>query len=324
MFEGTQVVIVIPCYRVGEHIEQVIEFLPHWVDNIVAVNDCCPEGTGEALARIQDPRLKIITLKENKGVGGAMLAGYAEALDLGGNIIIKMDGDGQMDPAYLEDLIAPVAFLGYGYAKGNRFLHDKQLQRMPSVRLWGNIVLTFLTKIASGYWNVFDPQNGYTVISRWALESINLEELDRRYFFENQMLVLLNTRMVPVADVPIPARYGNETSSLRIGIVLKSFPGLLVKGFLTRLWRRHVILDFSPLIPLLVAGIVFIAFGAVFGGYHWIKSIVTNVPATSGTVMLAVLPLIIGAQVILQAILIDIASVPKADVSSQTIRIHPN
>lgn len=312
MLLDAKIAVVIPCFLVADHIGQVVATIPEFVDHIVAVNDCCPEGTADALKDIDDSRLLVVFHDRNKGVGGAMITGYREALNLDADVIIKMDGDGQMDPKYLESLVEPVARGMCGYTKGNRFLHGKELQKMPATRMFGNIALTFLTKIASGYWNIFDPQNGYTAISRDALEAIDLNELDQRYFFENQMLILLNTRLIPVMDVPIPARYGNESSSLSIGHTLRHFPPLLVRGFLLRLWRRHVVLDFSPLVPLLVAGLFFVLFGIIFGAYHWISSIHTGIPATSGTVMLAVLPLILGAQAILQALLIDMASAPRA------------
>lgn len=311
MFEGHRIAVVIPCYRVAKHIGEVVAGLPDFVDDVIAVNDMCPGETAKALANIDDARLVVLTHETNKGVGGAMVTGYREAMKRGADVMVKMDGDGQMDVDYLETLITPVCHGACVYAKGNRFLYGHELSSMPFARLLGNVALTFLTKVASGYWNVFDPQNGYTAIAREALESIDLDELDRRYFFENQILILLNTRLAPVMDVPIPARYGSEESSLHISRILTYFPLLLLRGFALRLWRRHVVLDFSPLVPLLVFGLTFGLFGLVFGAWHWYRSITTGVVATSGTVMLAVLPFLLGAQAVLAGMLIDIAMTPK-------------
>lgn len=205
----------------------------------------------------------------------------------------------------MKDLIAPL-LNGYEYAKANRFIHTTELIRMPRVRLAGNFVLTFLTKVASGYWNIFDPQNGYCAITRKALELLPLDKLHKRYFFENDMLIQLNMCRAKVCDVSIPARYGDEKSSLRIWKILFSFPILFMNRFLNRIYKKYVLYDFSVIGFFYIMGMILMAFGSIFGGFHWIKSYVAGVLATTGTVMVAVLPIILGFQLFLQAMVLEI------------------
>jgi dolichol-phosphate mannosyltransferase len=211
-----------------------------------------------------------------------------------------------MDPRFLIPLIDTLLIEGYSYAKGNRFLDDEQLGSMPKLRLAGNFVLTFLTKLASGYWNIFDPQNGFVAIQARALEKLPLDRLARRYFFENDMLIHLNIIRARVKDVPIPARYGDEQSSMRLSQILATFPLRLFARFWYRLYQRHILRDFSAVAVFWIAGVTLITWGTVFGAIHWIKSTWTGQVATTGTVMLSALPFILGFQLVLQAIVIEI------------------
>ena len=226
-------------------------------------------------------------------------------------MVVKMDGDGQMSADHLPLLLDAVVEQGYDYAKGNRFLIGGSLHLMPRHRLFGNIVLTFINKLASGYWHIFDPQNGYTAISGDALRALDFRHLHRRYFFENDMLIALSFHSARVRDVAIPARYGDEVSELNPFKVSVTFPLL----FLPRLWRRiyhkYVLRDFSPIALFLFLGLLLFAWGVGFGAYHWAKSIATGAATPTGTIMLSVLPLILGFQLILQAIVLDIQESPK-------------
>jgi len=222
-----------------------------------------------------------------------------------------MDGDGQMDPAYLPMLLDAVTVQGYDYAKGNRFLHSTELSSMPRHRLFGNFVLTFLTKLTSGYWNVFDPQNGYLAIRRDALARLPFERIARRFFFENDLLIHLNIMGFRVKDVPIPALYGDETSNIKISRILGSFPVYLFRRFWYRIYQKYVLRDFSPVALFLFLGLPFFLWGVGFGGYVWWRSWIFGEIATTGTVMLSVLPLLIGFELILQAVILDIQATPK-------------
>lgn len=312
--EGRKIAVIIPCYNVESTIEKVVAGLPPFVTQIVAVEDASRDGTLAVLTRLaaSEPRLVLIRHEANGGLGLAMADGFRWCIEAGVDAVVKIDGDDQMDPSYLPDLLAPLLSGECDYAKGNRFLHAENLRAMPRVRLIGNVLLTFMTKVASGYWSLFDPQNGYIAISADALRAIRLQKLDRRYFFENQMLIELNIHEAAVLDVPIPARYGDETSNLRIGWVLRHFPAMLIRGTIDRIYQRYVLRNFSILVPFLLTGLFFMLAGGGFGLIKWAQSIRQNVPATAGTVMLAVLPLIWGLQLVLQALLIDILNTPQA------------
>jgi len=311
MYKEQVVTAVLPVYNEASHIGHVVSTMPCFVDHIIVVDDCSEDGTAEAASACGDPRLIVLTTPRNQGVGGAMVTGYQRALELESDIIAKMDGDGQMDPAYLPSLLDAIIELGYDYAKGNRFLASESLSAMPRHRLFGNIVLTFLTKLASGYWHVFDPQNGYTAISVAALRVLDLKVLHKRYFFENDMLVHLNFFRFRVKDIAIPARYGEEESHLSVFQVSTTFPLLLVRRFFQRIYQKYVLRDFSPIALFLFLGLILFFWGALFGVYLWVKTAISGIATPTGTIMLALLPLVLGFQLLLEAIVLDVQESPK-------------
>jgi dolichol-phosphate mannosyltransferase len=313
-YRGFRVGIVIPCYQVERSIASVITAIPDYVDIIIAVDDASSDETLATLRSIQEPRLIVLTHTANQGVGGAMVTGFREALRSELDIVVKVDGDGQMQLERLPELIDPIVENICDYAKGNRFLNAHELVRMPAPRRLGNIALTFLTKFASGYWHVFDPQNGYLAISLDYLKMLHFGRLQKqRYFFENEMLIQLNVLGARVLDCPMPAHYGDEKSSLRITRVLLSFPRQLCRGFFYRMLQRHILRDFSIIIPLYFFGGVLFLFGLIFGGWHWWKALQTNIPTPTGTIMLSVLPLILGIQFLLQGLVVDILQTPRVN-----------
>ncbi len=307
-----KVAVIIPMYRVAPYIQDVIAGLPGWVWLIVVVDDASPDNSAELAVDSGDPRVVLVRHAHNQGVGGAVMSGFAKALELGARVAVKMDGDGQMSPEFLADLAAPILDGQADYCKGNRFFHLAEIARMPFVRRVGNLGLSFLTKIASGYWNVFDPTNGYVAIDLDTFSALNRRHINRRYFFETSMLIELNLARAVVHEVPMPARYKGEVSSLSVSRSLFEFPYRLARGFLRRLWLEYFVLDFSLGSLFLVIGSLLGLFGSAWGLYFWRKSILTGVPASTGTVMIAVLPVILGFQLLLQALAFDIQNVPKA------------
>ena len=306
-----RVCVVIPLYRVEPYIQEVIAGIPDWVWRIVVVDDASPDCSADKALATGNPRVVLARHEQNQGVGGAMLTGFAMAAEIGGRVAIKMDGDGQMDPELLWDLLEPVLAGRADYTKGNRFFHIDEIVRMPFVRRVGNLGLSFLSKLASGYWNVFDPTNGYLAINLDAFRALNTRRIHRRYFFETSMLIELNLARAVVVDVPMPARYRGEISSLSISRSLFEFAYYLLRGFLRRLWLEYFVLDFSLGTLFLVTGLLMGLFGTGWGLYFWDKSIRTGIPASTGTVMIAVLPVILGFQLLLQALAYDIQNVPK-------------
>jgi glycosyltransferase involved in cell wall biosynthesis len=311
MYKNNNITVVIPAHNEASHISQVINTMPEFVDRLIVVDDCSQDDTYEVALSCGDNRVVALKTPKNSGVGGATVLGYRKGIELESDIIVKMDGDGQMDPAYLSTLLDALIEQEYDYAKGNRFLVGESLSFMPRHRIFGNIVLTFMTKLASGYWHIFDPQNGYTAIKREALCSLNLAALHERFFFENDMLVHLNFFKYRVKDVAIPARYGEEKSDLNPFKVGVTFPLLLLRRFFHRVYQKYVLRDFSPIALFLFLGLGLFTWGTLFGIYLYFHTVATGIATPTGTIMLALLPLILGFQLILQAIVLDIQETPK-------------
>jgi glycosyltransferase involved in cell wall biosynthesis len=312
------IAIVIPAYRAAASIGAVLRALPSRVRWIIVVDDGGADDLAAAVRAIGDRRIEVVTHPSNRGVGAAVLSGYARALELGADIIVKMDADGQMDPAYLDDLVAPVAAGDADYAKGNRFLHERELRAMPAARRYGNVGLSFFTKLATGYWPVFDPTNGYTAIHASVVGLLDQANIAERFFFETSMLIELSRVRAVVVDVYIPARYDGEASSLRPGRAATDFPVPLLRAFARRVRTQYFVRDFTAASLYIVAGILGLVFGIVWGTWHWAVSIQTGVPATTGTVMIAVLPIILGVQLLLQAATLDIQDVPSRPIHART------
>ncbi|MGE5073031.1 MAG: glycosyltransferase family 2 protein [Anaerolineae bacterium] len=309
------IAVVIPAYRAEEYIGAVLDRIPAFVSAIVVVDDCSPDGTAALVQQRSDTRLHLVSHATNQGVGAAVLTGYRKAIELGAEIIVKMDSDDQMDPAYLIPLVAPLVTGQADYAKGNRFLHAGELRSMPVVRRIGNAGLSLLIKAASGYWNLFDPANGYTAIRASIVPLLDATRIHPRYFFESSMLMELGLLGAVIRDVHIPARYTGQTSSLSEWKALLELPPRLLGGFLRRVLTQYFIRDFGAFSLLVVLGLLMCIFGAAFGLYHWILSNETRVAATTGTVMIAILPLMLGSQLLIQALLIDIQNTPKEPLS---------
>jgi glycosyltransferase involved in cell wall biosynthesis len=311
VYREQRIVVAIPAYRAEATIAEVVQTLPAFVDHIIVVDDRSPDRLFEVASALSDSRLILLRHEKNRGVGGAMVTAYERALELGCDIVVKMDADGQMDPERLSDLLDAMLNGNFDYAKGNRFLHRGALAAMPRHRLLGSLALTFLTKMASGYWHIFDPQNGFVACRSVMLQRLELWRIATDYFFENDMLVHLNVLGARVVDVPLPARYANEVSSMRISRILTSFPGRLFRRFWWRIYQRYTLRDFSPIVPFLVSGILLCTWAIVFGGWMWFRSWQAGVVASTGTVMLTALPLILGFELLLHAMLLDIYSTPR-------------
>jgi glycosyltransferase involved in cell wall biosynthesis len=306
-----RIAVVIPAFRVEEELAGVLARIPASIDSVFVVDDASPGSIRSAVESAADPRVVLLRHETNQGVGGAMITGFRAALKAGVDIIVKCDGDGQMDPRDIPVLVRPLIDGRAEYAKGCRFHHFDELSRMPLVRLLGNIGLTFLTKLSSGYWHVLDPQNGFVAIRADVLRRIRWERLSRRFFFENDMLIRLNSIEARVCDIPFPSEYGDEPSSLRPGQILFAFPPRLVLGFFRRVLWRYVFFDVSPVAIFLFFGIPLALGGFSFGVYEWIANFRRGILTNAGTVMLAAVPLILGFQLVLQALVLDVANSPR-------------
>ena len=307
--------VVIPSYKVKKHIIDVIQSIGIEVKNIYVVDDCCPEGTGDfVLQHNTDPRVSVIKHTENQGVGGAVLTGYQAAISDKSDVIVKIDGDGQMDPALIKEFVEPIISGQADYTKGNRFFNLDSLRDMPKMRIFGNAVLSFMTKISSGYWSLFDPTNGYTAIRADVAALLPVSKISRRYFFESDMLFRLNTLRAAVIDIPMDAKYGDEVSNLHIKKIIFHFLRKNFSNSLKRIFYNYYLRDMSIASFELPVGFFLIMIGLIVGIPNWIESMETNTYASAGTVMLSGLPLIVGTQFLLSFIAYDINSEPKRSI----------
>ena len=310
--ERLSIAVVIPCYRVTAHVLDVLRGIGPEVEAVYCVDDACPDGSGDVIQeQYRDGRVTVLRLEKNVGVGGATLAGYSAAIAGGAEVIVKIDGDGQMDPKLLSRFVQPIRDGWADYVKGNRFANLEGPKGMPGIRLFGNASLSFLNKLSSGYWNIFDPTNGYTAIHGDVARRIVRRSVAQRYFFESDMLYHLNMMRAVVTDVPMKARYGDEQSNLSIRRALFPFIGRHLRNTGRRILLQYFLRDFSLASIELVIGLAALAFGTGVGIHGWLKSAATMEPATAGTVMLAALPVIVGVQLLLNAVNYDIQSVPR-------------
>jgi dolichol-phosphate mannosyltransferase len=312
-----QIVVVIPAYNESKHIAGVLARIPSEVASVIVVDDASDDRTVDVVRQIDDPRVTLIQHDSNHGVGAAVCSGYKRALELGADIVVKVDGDGQMDPSKIGRLISPILYHRADYTKGARFFEARALRQMPIVRLIGNLGLSFVTKLVSGYWNVMDPTNGFTAIHRQALEQLPLDTLSHGFFFETDMLVHLYYTQAVIADVQMPAYYGDEQSTLSPLKVLLAFPGKLTQAFFKRILWRYFIQDFTACSLFVVFGMLLFLSGFSFGAITWILNSMRDLITPTGTVMLAAVPLLLGFQLLLQAIVLDIQYVPKMPIHTE-------
>ena len=307
--------VVIPCYREKDHIMEVIGGIGPEVGRIFVIDDACPEKTGDYVREnCRDSRVEVLSHERNTGVGGATMTGYRRALEAGAGIIVKLDGDGQMDPAMIPTLIQPLAGGEADYAKGNRFHQLRAISAMPAMRITGNMLLSFASKLSSGYWDIFDPTNGFTAIHAKVVRALPLDRISQGFFFESDMLFQLGLMRAAVTDVPMQARYGKEKSAISIPKIIPEFLFKHTINTWKRIFFSYFVREFTFASLQLVGGMVMLSFGILFGGYWWVDAAMTGVPASTGTVILAALTIILGSQFLISFINHDTGNVPKTPV----------
>lgn len=306
------IAVVLPCFRVKKHILDVISSIGTEVDYIYVVDDKCPEQSGEFVAEhCSDSRVRIIFHKENQGVGGAVMSGYISAIKDGADVIVKIDGDGQMDPKLLIDFVAPILSGEADYTKGNRFYDLEEIGSMPKIRIFGNAMLSLMCKFSSGYWDLFDPTNGYTAIHSDAAKLLPYSKISKRYFFETDILFRLNTLRAVVIDIPMAAKYGDEISGLKVSKIIGEFFIKHLRNTIKRIFYNYYLRDLTVASIELPIGILLLTFGVLFGAFHWIDSLLQNVTTPTGTVMISALSILVGIQLILAFISFDVSSIPR-------------
>ncbi|MEC5385593.1 glycosyltransferase family 2 protein [Uliginosibacterium sp. H3] len=318
-----KIAVIIPTYKARNHILNVIELIGSEVTRIYVVDDCCPDQSGSFVkTNCRDKRVSVLRHAENEGVGGAVMTGYRAAIEDGMDVLVKIDSDGQMDPILILDFVRPIAAGEADYTKGNRFFDLEKIHAMPATRLVGNAVLSLMCKLSSGYWNLFDPTNGYTAIHADMARHLPFSKISRRYFFETDMLFRLNTLRAVVVDVPMEAKYGNETSNLKITRIIGEFFVKHARNFFKRIFYNYYLRDMSLASIELPVGFLLFLFGLVYGGYHWSHSANNGIPTPAGTVMLSALPILAGIQLLLGFVGYDISSVPTRAIHSNIRKLQ--
>ena len=310
MYRDHKVAVSIPAYNEEKLIAKTVTTLPDFVDLAVVVDDASTDRTSEVVRGLKDPRVFLERNDENHGIGYTVIRGYKRALAEGAEILCHMPGDAQCDPAYLHVLIDAVLDDKCDYAKANRFFHRDALTAMPLFRRLGNILLSILTKFATGYYSVSDTQNSYSAIRAETLKRVDLDSISPRYEYENSSLLHFGLANVRVKDIPVPAIYGEEESGIRWVPFLSRTSWVLFKGFNRRIFEKYVLYSFHPIALFLFFGVLLSLWGIGFGTYVAIDSIGEKT-ATTGTVMLAVLPFLMGFQLLVSAIVLDIQNEPK-------------
>lgn len=305
MYKNCHITVVVPAHNEELLIGQTIRSMPEFVDRIIVIDDKSTDATAHRAREVGDPRVVLIRHEHNLGVGGAILTGHQKALDLGGDIDVVMAGDAQMNPDYLTKLLDPIVEDGYGFAKANRFYNSESFEGMPLHRVIGNVVLSFMTKFASGYWQLFDPQNGYTAIGHDALRRLQFKKIASGYQFENDLLISLSILGVRAKDVPIPAVYGEEVSGMKLRKVIPQITSLLFSGFWKRIWFKYVLWSFSPIALLLFTGIFLVIWGLGWGVFDIVYALGVGSP-TAASALLSVAPLMTGIYMLIQALVLDI------------------
>jgi glycosyltransferase involved in cell wall biosynthesis len=299
------VAVVIPTYRAAGSVANVVAGALEVADFAVVVDDACPDRSGACVE--PSSRVIVVTHERNLGVGGATKTGIAAALRAGADYVVKLDADGQMDPAYVPDIIALLEQdREIDMVKGNRFADPQTMRRMPIVRLIGNSILTLLIKFSSGYWTIVDPTNGYIAVRASALRETDLGALANRYFFEIDLLCSFGLRRLVVAELKMPAIYGGERSSLSIPHVLLSFPLRLLSRFVRRIVLNYFVVEINVGSLCGAIGLPMFVFAVAFGAHEWGVSVASGIPRPTGTVILALLLFMIGFQLSLQALLYDV------------------
>lgn len=306
------VAVVIPAFRVTRHILPLLERFGPEVAAIYVVDDACPDGSGDLVAAsCADPRVHVLRNARNRGVGGAVMHGLRAAHAAGYHVAVKIDGDGQMDPALVPRFVAPILDGRADYTKGNRFYDPRSLRQMPRGRRLGNALLSFTAKFSTGYWDIFDPTNGLIALDLRLLPFLTTDKVAERYFFESDLLFRAGLVKARVIDIPMAALYADETSHLSAAREGPRFIAGHCRNFAKRIGYTYFLRDFGIASVELVVGLALLLFSVVVG----VPALVTAEADSAGRVMLAALPLLVGVQFLLSALNYDVRNTPTTPVS---------
>lgn len=312
MYKDHSIAVVVPAYNEERYIFETLTTIPVWVDQIIVVNDASTDKTEFEIQKAKALQNSIthITHDLNQGVGASILSGYKRALQTDKSIVCVMAGDGQMDPKELQRLLDPICENRCEMSKGNRFFSLSSIQGMPRKRIFGNIFFTLLTKIGSGYWSIVDPQNGYVAVSTKSLRSLSLDRISNRYDFENDFLCHMRMIDARVVDIPIPARYRDEVSTIRIIPTMFRIFKTLWRGFWRRILIKNLLWSFTLIPIFLFLGLMGLTTAGLVGLWAISNSLGENL-MSSGTASFIAILIISSSQFLLTSLILDVISEPK-------------
>jgi glycosyltransferase involved in cell wall biosynthesis len=314
--EKTNIVVVIPAYKVSRHILPLLELIGPEVSRIIVVDDACPENSGLIVQQYSsDPRVEVLQHQINLGVGGATKTGIQAAIVYGATVIIKVDGDGQMDPRLIPKFVEPITLRKADYVKGNRFFSIEHINTMPKTRIIGNLILSFYSKLSSGYWNILDPNNGYIAINSEAARNLPLDKVSNRYFFESDMLFRLNLLRAKIVDMPMRSKYASEVSNLKIIPTIFEFSFKHLRNFLKRIVYTYFVRDLNLASLQLSFGLVLSIFGFAVGSHGWWNAYQIGESTNTGTLILTAMSILSGLQLVLGFFSYDMSNVPRETIS---------
>jgi dolichol-phosphate mannosyltransferase len=316
MSETNILAVVIPAYKVSRQILPLLGSIGPEVSKILVVDDACPENTGQIVEQsCFDPRVQVIRHSVNLGVGGATKTGIAAALKYGADVIVKLDGDGQMDPSLILNLTNPISVGRADYVKGNRFFSIEHVRTMPATRIIGNLLLSFYAKLSSGYWNISDPNNGFLAINSNTARHIPFNKISNRYFFESDMLFRLNLLRAKVVDMPMKAKYDSEESNLKILPTIFEFSYKHFRNVVKRITYTYFIRDLNLASLQFLAGSLLGLFGFAIGAHGWWNAYRIGENTNTGTLILTAMSVLSGLQLVLGFFSFDMGNIPKESVS---------
>lgn len=313
MYKNLKVAVILPCYNEEKMITRTITTLPDFIDDIIAVDDKSKDETLAVITKLakKDSRVHPIHHEKNTGIGGAYITGFNWALEHDSDLVFTMAGDAQCNQDYMPYMIDSLIDGDMDYVKANRFVHLEELRSMPRFRRIGNTFITILTKFSTGYYSVFDSQNGYGVFKRKTLLDLPFEYIGRRYDYENTLLIALSIMNARIKDESVPAIYGDEKSTIPVFMTSMRALRVVWRGFWKRIYYKYVLVNFHPIALFLMLGLILGAIGVGFGIFMLVDRIISGASPSTGTVMLSVVPVILGFQLLLTAITMDMNNEQK-------------
>lgn len=309
MYKNKKIALVIPARNEEKLIGFTLEKVPDIIDRIYVIDDGSTDNTSGVIEeqREKNQKINLIRNEKNTGPGGSIIKGYLQSSKEQMDITVVAGGDNQMPLEDVKDFLDPLIDTDCDYTKGNRFLVEENVfEDMPNIRLIGNSIISLLTKIASGYYKIFDFVDGYTAITKRAIDTINWKKAWKKYGYPMDFLIRLNAYSFKVKDIPRRAIYieGEKQSQIKgLKYAIQVSP-MLLRGFIWRLVKKYIFRDFHPLVLFYLGGLILLPAGVLFGLYL-IYLQIAGIGVSGPKAIFCTLSIISGLQLLFFAMLFD-------------------